>query len=233
MKLNAGSPVHSSPFGASRGLFLARLGDLASAQAAPPPRPSGPRRTTRWPLCIWRWTIARRRSLTPPRVSKWTGPDGPPYCWHRRLEECPVVLHALDAPEPSLPPFDAAKAKKLPYEDDIRHLQVGSRISRPTIQYVQSPSPCANRHGWQPHNALWKLMRRTLPLSQPPSPGPTLIRGPCRTRKLAPGSSASRTAGSTRRPRRLADLCLSSGAPRPWMTSADPGSGTAEGTGPE
>jgi len=46
--------------------------------------------------------------------------DGPPYCWHWELQRCRELMKQLSEPEPQLPPFDPAKAEKLPYEDEIR-----------------------------------------------------------------------------------------------------------------
>lgn len=46
--------------------------------------------------------------------------DGPPYSWWWGLERAKATLAALGEPEPPLPPFDPAKVKPIPYEDEIR-----------------------------------------------------------------------------------------------------------------
>ncbi len=53
---------------------------------------------------------------------EWAWANGPPYVRHRYLEECRAVLHALNEPEPQLPPFDPEKHKPFPWEADIHRM---------------------------------------------------------------------------------------------------------------
>ena len=40
--------------------------------------------------------------------------DGPPYAYHWGLQRAKAHLAALDAPEPTLPPFDESKFEPMP-----------------------------------------------------------------------------------------------------------------------
>lgn len=63
-----------------------------------------------------------RQHIRPAYKMAWA--DGPPYSRWWELNRCRTVLQSLGEPEPTLPPYDPARIKPVPYEAEIRALIV-------------------------------------------------------------------------------------------------------------
>jgi len=50
---------------------------------------------------------------------QWAWADGEPYVYRYELNKARALLEKLGAEIPNLPPYDAAKDEKLPWEDDV------------------------------------------------------------------------------------------------------------------
>lgn len=63
--------------------------------------------------------------------------EGEPYVWRWQLNKARRLLEKLGVEPPNLPPYDAAKDEKLPWEDEVRatietlRAETQRRVSRP------------------------------------------------------------------------------------------------------
>jgi len=106
---------------ARRGLSLCRLGRVPEAQDAAASAERAPPQAALATLylALNQPDQARDHALKGFR-QYWA--NGPPYTHHWPLEECRVVLKALNEPEPVLPPFDPDEHQPFPWEADINRM---------------------------------------------------------------------------------------------------------------
>ena len=113
-----------------RGLSLLHLGNREAAQAA---AASAERDPPYAPLATLYLALGQddkaREHAVQGYKSAWA--DGPPHYKHWNIQECLAVLHALNEPEPVLPPYDPGKIPTLPYEGAVR-LKIAQYLANQT-----------------------------------------------------------------------------------------------------
>jgi hypothetical protein len=97
-----------------------RLGQLADArheaeQFAQFEKPSNRVLAELW-LAIGEWEQAKKHALA---AYRWAWADGEPFVHRYELNKSRALLERLGAEIPNLPPYDAAKDEKLPWEDEV------------------------------------------------------------------------------------------------------------------